>query len=83
MKTMILESKIKDLCDELKSSGKSGPADYYKSLIDRIKNPLNEVDKEEALQQIIGSGKLADMANFTAKEDELFDIVYNEAKALK
>ncbi len=77
---MILESRINDLCDKLRSSGKSEPADYYETLLNRIKTPSNEADKEEAIQQIISSGKLPDLANFTLEEDKLFDLVYEEAK---
>ena len=83
MNTIKLENKVEDLCNKLRSSGKSKPADYYESLFDRIKNPRSTSDCEEALQQIISSGKLADMAGFTSEEDRLFDIVYEEAKKLK
>ena len=71
------------MCNKLRSSGKSGPADYYESLLNRIKTPLNDADKEEALQQIISSGKILDMANFTIEEDRLLDLAYEEAKKLK
>jgi hypothetical protein len=80
---MRLELRINDLCDNLRSSGKTGPAEYYEGLFKRIKEPLNETDKVDALQQIISSGKLSDIANFSFEEDKLFDQVYDEAKKLK
>jgi hypothetical protein len=83
MSAKILESRVKNLCDKLRSSGKSEQADYFESLLSRIKDPSGEPDKEEALQQIISSGKISDMANFTAEEDRLLDLAYEEAKKLK
>jgi len=83
MSTKLLESSVKDLCDKLRSTGKSEPANYYEGLLNRIKAPSNDADREEALQQIISSGKISDMANFTIEEDRLLDIVYEEAKKLK
>jgi len=83
MNTKLLESRVKDLCDKLRSSGKSEPAGYYEGLLKRIKAPSNDADKEEALQQIISSGKISDMAKFTIEEDRLLDLAYEEAKKLK
>ncbi len=79
---MILESRIKNLCDKLRSSKKFKPADYYESLLNRTKNSSNR-DKKNAIQEIISSGKLSDMANFSIEEDKLLDLVYEEAKKLK
>ena len=83
MSTKTLESRINDLCDKLRGSGKSEPADYFEGLLNRIMHPSTEAYKEEALQQIISSGRMSDMANFTADEDKLFDLAYEEAKKLK
>jgi polyhydroxyalkanoate synthesis regulator phasin len=83
MNTKILESKVKNLCDELRKTGKFEPADYYEKLLNRITAPSNEIEKDESLQEIISSGKISDLANFTIKEDRLLDLAYAEAKKLK
>ena len=83
MSTKTLEKWINELCDKLRISGKDKPADYYENLLNKIRYPLNDMDKTEALQQIISSGKISDLANFTAEEDQLFDLAYEEAKRLK
>ena len=83
MTIKILENKTKDLCLKLSSSGKNEQANYFKTLLERIKNPVNDTDKEFALQQIISSGKIADMANFNSEEDRLLELLYNEAKKIK
>lgn len=80
--TNMLESRINELCAELRRSGKYKPADYYEELLDRIIASSNEYDKEDAIQLIISSGKLSDMANFSFEEDRLLDLVYLEAKKL-
>ena len=78
-----LESRVYSLCEELKNNGKKGPAEYFEMLLNRVKSPLSKKDKNEALQQIISSGKISDVANFSMKEDRLLSLVYEEANKLK
>lgn len=83
MNTITLEEKINNLCSKLKVAGKTDTTKYFESLMNRIKKPVNNEDLEEALLQIIRSGKISDMANFSREEDRLLDFVYEEAKKLK
>jgi len=83
MNESILEIRINELCEKLRESGKNDPASYFEKLLNQIKTSINEVDRQSALQQIISSGKIADMAGFNFEEDQLFDIVYEEAKKIK
>lgn len=78
-----LEKKVQNLCKQLRSSGKIEPANYYENLFDQIKSSISDCEKKSALDQIISSGKLADLANFDSQEDQLFDFMYEEAKSIK
>jgi len=80
---MELEKRINDLSSKLRKSGKDRIASYFENLLERIISPANDSDKQDALQQIISSGKISDLANFDNEEDRLHDLVYEEAKKIE
>ena len=79
---MELEKRINELSSKLRNAGKDSIASYFENLLERILSPVNDSDKQDALKQIISSGKISDLANFDKEEDRLHDLVYEEAKKL-
>lgn len=82
MNIQSLEDKVNIFSDKLRKSGKVDVATFYERKLHEIKVSDDMVEKKEALNQIVTSGKLAEMANFSYEEDQLFDLVYSEAKRL-
>ena len=76
-----LQNAIKELCIELKNTRKAETANYFYSLIEKMINSKDDVLKEN-LKHIINSGSITQYANFTHKEDMLFQKIHKIAKAL-
>lgn len=74
-----LSTKLESLLEE---SGKKGPAEFFKGICERLVKNESEADVASALQDIIMSGKLPDMAGFNEEEDRAYDELYKSAQAL-
>ena len=59
---------------ELRDSGKNETADYVLSHIDTIETEKDKTRFQDCLEKICSAGAMSQYANFTFKEDELFEI---------
>lgn len=67
---------------ELRKSGKTDTAGFFYRFISVITQSSNVDELRGMLEQLIHSGAMAQYANFSHKEDQLFDECYEEAKQL-
>lgn len=73
---------INDFSIELESSGKSDTSIFFKNTSDKIKNVTDEKEARKILEHLMSSGSLSQYADFTYKEDQLFDAIIDEAEKL-
>ena len=74
-------SKLLDkLVSDLNLSNKSKTAIFFNSLSVDLKEKTNI---SEVLDKILNSFSISQYANFTYKQDEIFDEIFDEAKKIK
>ena len=79
--TKLLE-KMKGLEVELRRSGKSGPADFFKNTSQQILNEKSASKVLELVEQISSMYRISQYGDFSYKEDELLVQVIDEAIAI-
>lgn len=67
---------------ELRKSGKTDTADFFAKQSLAISQAVNADELRAILDQLRCSGAMAQYANFSYREDQLFDDCYKEAKHL-
>jgi len=67
---------------ELRKSGKIDTADFFAKQSVVISQAMSADELRDVLDQLRGSGAMAQYANFSYKEDQLFDDCYKETKRL-
>lgn len=67
---------------ELRKSGKIDTADFFAKQSFVISQAMSADELRDVLDQLRGSGAMAQYANFSYREDQLFDDCYKEAKRL-
>lgn len=77
-----LINSMKTLEVELRKAGKIDTADFFKKSIVTINSELDPEVLKQLLEQICASGAISQYANFSYREDELFDECFEEAKHL-
>ena len=75
-----LINAIQDLLKALKTSNKTGPAEYY----ERLRSEINNISAFDELtakaKEITTSASISQYADFDSLEENLFNRVYLEAK---
>ncbi len=78
----ILTNSLKRLEEELRRSGKIETANFFNKSITTITFETDDNVLRELLKQLCNSGAMIQYANFSFKEEQLFDKSYDEAKKL-
>ncbi len=77
-----LTNALAKLESELRKSGKGDTANYFEKSIVTIASETDANKLKQLLDQICSSGAMSQYANFSFREDELFDDCFEEAKKL-
>lgn len=80
-KSKLTNSLVK-LEEELRNSRKVDTADFFEKYIVTITSETDAKKLKQLLEQICSSGAMSQYANFSFREDELFDDCFKEAKNL-
>ncbi|VVH64209.1 hypothetical protein BSPLISOX_1876 [uncultured Gammaproteobacteria bacterium] len=75
-------NSLDNLVEELNSSNKINTAKFFENISSQIKIEKHENDIKELLVQLSNSASISQYANFTFKEDCLFDEVFKEVGKL-
>ncbi|WP_282167148.1 hypothetical protein [Shewanella japonica] len=78
--TSKLIDAIEKLENELRNSGKEATANFFLKAINTITNETNENKLKSFLEQLCSSASMSQYANFSFREDELFDKLFEEAQ---
>ena len=78
-----LMTALEKLASDLEASGKSETAKSFRDIIVNISEAENIDGCKESLEKLTNSGAISQYANFSYKQDELFDVVFDEARKLK
>lgn len=77
-----LVGALEKLEQELRSTDRSGTADFFRRMISSVMAVDNPVKLKELLSQLCSSGTIAQYADFSLKEELLFAAIYDEAEKL-
>lgn len=69
---------LENLSFELNKSGKKRTADYFCKKTELILSSSSEEDIKHVCQELLSSGAISQYADFSYKEDKLFDVIFEE-----
>jgi hypothetical protein len=81
--TKNLTTALEKLASDLEASGKLETAKSFRDIIVNLSEADNIDSCKESLERLTNSGAISQYANFSYKQDELFDVVFDEARKLK
>mgnify|MGYP003674236804 CR=1 FL=1 len=81
--TKNLTTALEELVSDLDASGKQETAKSFRDIIVKLSEAESIDSCNESLEKLTNSGAISQYANFSYKQDELFDVVFDEAKKLK
>lgn len=77
-----LVDSIMELESELRNSGKHKTADFFNSVQFDIESAENSIQLKKVIEQYCSSGAITQYADFSFREEELFDKSFAEAQRL-
>ena len=75
-----LITSLKRLAIELERSGKSDTSRFFSGIADQLEG---DIDVTEVLDKLVGSGSIAQYANFSSSEDSIYEEIHRYAVELK
>ncbi|HYH01935.1 MAG TPA: hypothetical protein VEC37_02445 [Bacillota bacterium] len=78
-----LESLLVELATDLQKFGKQDTAKFFLTTKENILNTKNITDLKGVLEQLMSSGAITQYADFSFKQEALFNKIYEAAKVYK
>jgi hypothetical protein len=78
-----LENLLTELATELQVSGKPETANFFLLIKEDISNANGIIDLQKILDQLMSSGAITQYADFSFKQESLFNKIYEAAKMYK
>ena len=80
--TALLIDALKKLANSLEDSNKVDTAKYFSNKAQLISSTSSDKELKDICRELSSSGAISQYANFSYKEDELFDLVYQRVSEI-